>query len=156
MRRVLLIILIIAAIPIYSWDIYLIVNRFFTGNPRNASLQLEHTKLNYLVAVRKVKFIDSQRNPFLPENTNPQKSSVSNVTQQKTKKASDAQPVQPPSISITGIMWNASNPVAMVKLPDGTSMTVKEKQKEGDIEIKKIEKDRISVLYKNKQFWIVR
>ena len=63
---------------------------------------------------------------------------------------------KPPSIRITGIMWNPTSPVAMVSMPDGASTVAKAGMTIGEVTFKKIEKNRIQVAYNGKDFWIDR
>jgi hypothetical protein len=52
-------------------------------------------------------------------------------------------------------MWNASNPVAIINLPDGSSTVAKKGQVlAGGITVTAIEKNQVEVEYNGKSFWL--
>lgn len=155
MRKKLIIILICIAVPIYTYNMWLIVNAFFRGSPKenteefNKSLKAELS----FPSLQVVHFEEKGKSPFLPYKSKPKP-----VIRKKAVRQKDRTPkaeAKPPRIKITGIMWNPSNPVAMVSLPDGTSTVAKAGQTlAGSIEVKKVEKNRIKIVCKGNVFWI--
>lgn len=157
MKKALLIILILIAIPLYSYDFYLLLGGYFSGSQtiRQSISETESDILN-VFPVQKVSFTVSGRSPFLPYEV---KAKPKPVVVKKRKPKPPPKPkveIKPPSIAITGIMWNPENPVAMINLPSGQSAVAKKGQVYGDITIENIEQNRIGILYKGKKFWINR
>lgn len=120
-----------------------------SGKDRN--LSIDKLVLNTIP----VSFKKGNRDPFSPYKKEPVKTVV--VTQKKpVKDIPKKEPPKPPSITITGIMWNPSNPIAMVKMPDGASTVAKPGVVVGNITFRKIEQNRILVTNEGKDFWIER
>ncbi len=157
MNRKILTLLIIIAVALYSYIAFLIAGGSFStpvkpvNSDKNRNLSIDKLVLNTIP----VNFKNSKRDPFLPFKKEPVK--VAPVKVKKTvKNVPKKEPPKPPSITITGIMWNPSSPIAMVKMPDGASTVAKSGTVIGDITFKKIEKSRILVSNEGKDFWIAR
>lgn len=155
MRKKLIIILICIAIPVYIYNAWLITGGFFRGGPEIAedgSKKPIKTELS-LPSMRIVRFTEKGKSPFVPYKVKPKPVVSKRTVKPKVRKPKTE--AKPPKIKITGIMWNPSNPMAMVTLPDGTSTVAKAGQTlAGSIEVKKIEKNGIKIVYKGNSFWI--
>jgi hypothetical protein len=152
-RKILIITLIIAAAAVYSWDTYLLVRQSGRVSLSAKSEKADAISVEKLLAgSQKVRFVKTNRNPFLPH---PQVA-VSAVPQKGSVKAKQESPVNPPNIIINGIMGDQDSPLVMLTLPDGSSAAVKVGQTIGDITLKKVEKDRVLIVFQKKNFWINR
>lgn len=157
MNRKILAFLIIIAVALYSYIAFLIAGGSFSSpvktikTEKNKKLSVDEMVLNTVP----VKFKDSKRDPFLPFKKEPVKDTTTTV-KKTVKNIPKKEPPKPLSITITGIMWNPSSPVAMVKMPDGASTVAKPGTVIGNIRFKKIEKGRILVSSEGKDFWIDR
>jgi hypothetical protein len=158
MNRKLFIILVVIAVALYSYVAFLL-----TGGSLSSTVKKEIVKNEKKVNLDKlvlnsamVHFENRGRDPFIPYKEIP----VNLITKEKPKEfvaiAPKKEPPKPPSIAITGIMWNPTSPVAMVTLPGGTSTIAKAGITVGDITFKKIEKNRIQITSGGKDFWIDR
>ena len=155
MKKILTILLVITAIPLYTYDLFLLLQNVFPSMGKDKTYKTEE-HISYdklLVSAAPVKFEVKGRSPFVPQKIVP-KPVVKAVPKQTAAPAKE--PPKPPSIVITGIMWDPSNPVAMLTLPDGSSTVAKAGQSFGAITIKKIEKNRIQIISDGTQFWINR
>jgi hypothetical protein len=153
MKKTIVIILMLCAIPLYSYNIYLLIH-----SPKNGitSIATEtDTELfdSWILKASAVTFTISDRDPFSPlkKGITP---AVEKVQQQEKIKEPSKKAIQPPSMKITGIMWSPSNPVAMVVLPNGSSTVVKQGGVYNDITVKKIEKNRVLIAYQEQLFFI--
>lgn len=156
MRKTLFIILILIAIPLYSYDLYLLLGGYFSSpSTTRRNMPEKNTDPLNVFPVRKVTFSVSGRSPFLPYAAESKPAPVVKKRKPRPRPKPTVE-IKPPAIDITGIMWNPSNPVAMINLPNGRSAVAKKGQVYGDITIEKIEQNRIGVLYKGKKFWINR
>lgn len=156
MKKILPIILIIVTIPIYTYDLFLLF-RMFIQTENAGDLVKEENSFSIgklLLHAAPVKFEEKGRSPFVP-NTIAVKPAIP-VESKPSPAVSLKEASKPPSIVITGIMWNHSSPVAMLTLPDGSSAVAKVGQSFGGIVVKKIEKNRILVNSEGKEFWIER
>jgi len=158
MRKIIIIVLIVVAVPLYTYNMYMLLrgslskyfdkkgsvtfatdtsndlqSLIFIATPAHFEKKGRSPFLPYPVSDKPVTTIQKQKNPILPK---------------ETPKA--------PSISINGIMWNPQNPIAMVTMPDGSSATVKVGQVINELTIKKIEKTFIVVISGKKEFQINR
>jgi hypothetical protein len=150
MRKVLIILLALAAIGIYSWDALLVVRpssekRISIG--KHADLSLD----KLLAGSQPVHFVKKGRSPFLPfpveEKTVLLKPSSGPVVAPRAA-------IKPPDVKVSGIIWNPSAPLAMITLPDGSSAVAKAGQAFGEITVKKIEKTRMLISFHQADFWI--
>jgi len=158
LKKLLTIILVCIAVPVYIWDVWLLAGSMY-GNPlkrkpadiRSESVAAEITFAN----LRIVHFEKKGKSPFIAYKVKPKP--VRKIMPVKMKKVvrKTKKEAKPPRITITGIMWNPANPIAMIKLPNGTSTVAKAGQTiAGSIEVKKIEKNRMQIVYKGNSFWI--
>jgi type II secretory pathway component PulC len=153
MRKLLIILLVLAAIPLYVWDFYLLAAAHLKHNKRSerVAVVLRDTKRSGLLP-GEVHFVEKGRSPFVPNKEQPKPVGAKGKNKAPAKPAA---PVTPPPISINGIMWNASNPVAIINLPDGSSTVAKKGQiLAGGIVVKTIEKNQVQVEFNGKSFWL--
>jgi hypothetical protein len=159
MRRPILVALVIIAVPLYCYVIYLLLGSFLSTGKSGEMISAKENTFSIeklLINSSLVRFEERGRDPFTPYIEAPK---VKSLAANKTKLVSSyvkKEPVQAPSIGITGIMWNDANPVAMITLPDGSSAMAKKGQSFGAICIKAVEKTRIQVSSGGKDFWINR
>ena len=157
MKKTLIILLIVIAIPLYSYNVYILLQGTLSGN---AEKQVSDKKATYdihelIASTAPVHFEKKGRSPFFPY-------PVSDKPPISEKKMTSAKPLalkeQPkaPAITINGIMWNPQNPVAMISMPDGSSTLAKAGQIIAGITIKKIEKTGIVVEFGKKEYKINR
>jgi len=157
MNRKILTLLVIIAVALYSYIAFLLAGGSFSSPEKTVKpdkskkLSIDNLVLNTVP----VKFIESKRDPFLPFKKEPVKAAAKKV-KESVKVVPKKEPPKPPSITITGIMWNPSSPIAMVKMPDGVSTVAKPGSVMGNVTFKKIEKSRILVSSEGKDFWIDR
>lgn len=158
MKKVITILLICIAVPVYIWDAWLIIGGM-SGKPLKSKIsatQSESISADLSFAnLRIVHFEKKGKSPFIAYKVKP-KPVVKRVPVKKKKVVKKPKTeAKPPRIKITGIMWNPSNPIAMVTLPNGTSTVARVGQTiAGSIEVKKIEKNRMQIVYKGNVFWI--
>ncbi len=156
MKKLVTIILVIAAIPLYSYNVYLLIKGFIGSATENTQVQ-QYTDHPISFSTLKVQFIPGGKSPFLAYAAVPLPKPI-----QKEIKTKPIAPVpkkeliEKPEIKITGIMWNPDNPIAMINLPDGTSVVARNGQVFGDIAITKIEQNKINIVFKGKQFSVER
>jgi len=152
MRKIIIVILVLGAIPLYVWDFYLLTAGYFKQgrHPEKALVVSSVTRQSGLLP-GDIHFVEKGRSPFIPSKEQPKPL----VANSKKKPAQPTAPVNPPPISINGIMWNASNPVAIINLPDGSSTVAKKGQVlAGGITVTAIEKNQVEVEYNGKSFWL--
>jgi type II secretory pathway component PulC len=154
MRKTIVIILIACAVPLYSYNLYLLL-RSSSGESRESSAITSFESFDsWIVKVNAVSFSAADRDPFFPYKPKTNVAPVEKPVQ--AKPPAPKKEVLQPSLKITGIMWSQENPVAMVVLPNGASSVVKQGGIYADIAIKKIERNRIQIGYQGQSFWIVR
>ena len=156
MKRILIIILVIVAIPLWIWNSYVVISAFLKG-PKDktvivAPLVVQKNTAGFAISSS---FAVKGKSPFvaykeLPKPANatiqPKKNAIAPVT---------TTPIKPPDVSVNGIMWNANNPLAMLKLPDGSSTVVKQGQElSGGIVVKTIEKNQVEIVVNGQSFWL--
>jgi hypothetical protein len=154
MRKTLLVILTVVAVGVYTYDAFLLVKpgaQQKTVDKKRARDDVSVEKL--LARSQPVFFAKSDRNPFLPSREN---SSAKVPGKSGAKTSATVPSVAAPAVTISGIMWDPASPLAMIVLPDGSSAAVKAGQTVGEITVKKIEKERVCIVFKNKTFWISR
>jgi type IV pilus biogenesis protein PilP len=153
MKKIFVILLILVAVPLYVWDTQLLLRGFldkkkYAARTANVPVAMGNT----LQQGFSVHFIVKGKSPLLPYKEVPRPVNKKAEAAKKTGPVPSA-PVSPPPITINGIMWNESNPVAMISLSDGSSTVVKNGQTiSGGIVIKAIEKDQVEVEYKGALF----
>jgi hypothetical protein len=157
MKRIFTIILVLLALGIYTWDAWLLLPAFGVRlGKREAAAMLSRPPANGLVVrvARVVRFVEKGKSPFVAYKETPKPAKASTAAPTASAPKADA---KPPAIIITGLMWNPTNPVAMVKLPDGSSAVAKAGQAlSGGIEVKKVEKNGIRVKYEGRDFFIAQ
>ena len=152
MRRVIIIILVLTAIPLYVWDFYLFTAGHFKNGKREKVQVHSHDTRQAAIWVGNVHFVEKGRSPFTPNKELPKPLALKT---DKKKPVQSTAPANPPPISINGIMWNESNPVAIINLPDGSSTVAKKGQVlAGGIVVKNIEKNQVEVEFNGKSFWL--
>ena len=152
MRRVIIIILILTAIPLYVWDFYLFTAGHFKHGKREKVQVVSNDVRQSTILVGDVHFVEKGRSPFTP---NKELSKPLALKTDKKKPVQPTTPVTPPPISINGIMWNENNPVAIINLSDGSSTVAKKGQVlAGGIVVKNIEKNQVEVEFNGKSFWL--
>jgi hypothetical protein len=157
MKRLLVIILILIAIPLWVWNTNLLLtgalgHKKHLKNAAKAVMTGTHPGGN---AAMSAHFEPKGRSPFTPykEATKPKASA--NTLKKNVSLPSARVPSNPPPISINSIMWNESNPVAIINLQDGSSTIAKKGQTlAGGIVVKAIEKNQIQVEFNGNTFVI--
>ena len=155
MKKIILLIFIIIAVPYLSWQIWLFVGKTGIEDDNNELHSRGSDNIFMQDSMRVAHFSKKGKSPLVPYKVKPKpkrpKKQIKKI-QRKPKVE-----VKPPRIKVTGIMWNPSTPVAMVTLPNGTNTVAKPGQAlAGGITVKKVEKNRIQVVYKGTSFWINR
>jgi hypothetical protein len=152
MKKILIIVLVVAAAAVYIWDVYLLVRPSERVRLSAKSEKADAVSVEKLLAgSRKVRFVKTNRNPFLPH----RQEAVAAVRPTRVDKKQKT-PVNPPKITINGIMGDEKSPLVMLTLPDGSSAAIKAGQTVGDITLKRVEKDRVLIVFQKKNFWINR
>lgn len=152
MRKTIVIILIACAIPLYSYNIYLLLRSPSGESDKNVSISTAESLDSWIVKVNAVSFTAIDRDPFFPYR--PKINTTPTVKPVRVKPPTPKKVIQQPSLKITGIMWSPTNPVAMVVLPNGTGSAVKQGGVYSDITVKKIERNRIQIGYQGQLFWV--
>jgi hypothetical protein len=156
MKKTILIILILCAIPLYTYNIFLLIRTKTVSNLQKNKENPAGFFDKWLIQASAVEFKKSGRSPFSPFKEpppSPLKPVV--VTDKFTKKNMQKKVEIPlPAIQISGIMWSPTNPVAMITFPGGTSEVVKEGGTYSDFIVKKIERHRIQILFNKQLIWI--
>jgi hypothetical protein len=151
MKKTFIILLIVVALPLYIWDTNLFLSNYF--GKRKQSQQIIDAKIDLLPHFAKATFVQKGRSPFVPYKELPKPAIKTQVIAKKTSSAQAI--VNPPPISINGIMWNPSNPVAIINFNDGSSIVAKKGQMlKGNILVKNIDKNQVEVEYTGKSFLI--
>lgn len=158
MRKLLLIILFLIAVPLYTWNIYMILGIGSAQKNKTSTIAAPvSAPIPLLQSVRSVAFVEEGKSPFVAIALEPRQKSVTLAAPKAPVEVAEPQSFspQPPSLIITGIMWNSSNPLAMITLPSGQSVVAKAGETLGDaIMVKTIEKHRILVVSSGREFWI--
>lgn len=153
MKKILVIALLIIALPLYGYNVYLLVRSAFPAavGPRRVAAKPGISFEQILVAAAPVKFEDRGRDPFTLYKEPPKPAVVREVV----KAAPKPPPASLPSIIISGILWNSDNPVAMIKVAGGKTVLAKTGQQIGtEITVKTINKKNIIILFGGKEFTI--
>jgi type IV pilus biogenesis protein PilP len=163
MKKTIIILLLAIVVPIYVWDAYQLLLAW-KGSPvrlHGGAIQVPPalTTAGFSPA-RKALFVEQGKSPFFAyaETEKPRVAIDTKVIPKAPQPAQSAKPPPAaPKIIITGIMWNPQSPLAMLTLPDGSSLVAKAGQTlPGGIVIKTIEKNRIQVVYEKASFWIAQ
>ncbi len=157
MRKIITLLLILIAIPLYIWDVWLIIGGVSGKTYKKKTVEISsqaNPGLSF-ASLQVVRYVKKGKSPFLPYKKKPKPVVRKKKPEKKRVVKKEKSEVKPPRIKITGIMWNPTNPIAMVTLPNGTSTVAKQGQTiAGSIEVKKIEKNRMQIVYKGNVFWI--
>jgi hypothetical protein len=155
MKKLLAIVLVVIAVPLYIWDVSLLLEGVFRTGKHRAGTVATGTTLKAVPGLETVlHFTQKGRSPFVPYKEIPKPAVKVNDTK-KIQPAPSVVNAAPPPVSINGIMWNENNPVAIINLPDGSSTVAKKGQVlTGGIVIKNIEKNQVEVEYNGKRFWL--
>ncbi len=150
-NKIVFILLIVVAIPLYIYDALLLIGKV-GGKNQTVTEVIKESDLS-IDAIKIVRFVKKGKSPLVAYKVKPKpvvKKQKKKVVKRKPKAA-----VKPPRIKITGIMWNPSNPIAMLTLPDGSSTTATKGQTlMGAITVKKISQSSVDVEYKGTTFTI--
>jgi hypothetical protein len=142
MRKTLIAILAVIAVGVYTYNAFLLVRPGAQQKTEGKKRTQDDISVEKLLArSQPVLFAKSDRNPF---------------GKSGGKISAPVPSVAAPAVTISGIMWDPVSPLAMIVLPDGSSAAVKAGQTVGEITVKKIEKERVCIVFKNKTFWISR
>lgn len=158
MRKIVIIVLICIALPVYLWDAWIIISGMYGTAQESSNLEITPKQIDQdfsFAGLRIVYFAEKGKSPFVPFKEKPKPVvNISELQKQKVMRK-PAEDIKPPRITITGIMWNPSNPIAMLTLPDGSSTTAKAGQTiAGSIIIKKVEQNQILIEYEGNKFTI--
>ena len=155
MRKIFLLVLILGAAGIYVYDALLLVQPQKADVETKVKEQATVLSLDKLLADAKpVEFVVKGRDPFAPRKIELKPVVMSSSPSASTQKVRTPTDQKLPSITISGIMWNPTSPIAMMTLPDGSSIVAKPGQVFGDITVKKIEKTRVQIVFQKKEYWI--
>ena len=158
MRKTILILLILAAIPLYSWNAFTVIRFVMTGSKggpaTKPSMVSPLAAQDLILTARPVSFTEGEKSPFVPFKRKPEPVQPRQQPRKPQPKKVIAPEEPPPKITITGIMWNPDNPIAMLTLPAGNSVVAKSGSEFGDITIKKVERNRVQFLWKGKTYWV--
>lgn len=156
MKKTIILTIIVVTIPFLVWQTWLIVGGFIGNGEAEHKLNSQEAEKAFMQdSIRIAHFIKKGKSPFLPYKIKPKPKKAKKKAAPVKRKPKVA--VKPPRIKVTGIMWNPTNPVAMVTLPNGTNTVARSGNTlTGGIEVKKVEKNRIQVVYKGNSFWINR
>lgn len=155
MRKIFLLVLIIGAAGIYIYDVLLLVHPQKAVVETKAKEQATILSLDKLLADAKpVAFVLKGRDPFIPRKIEPKPVIVSSSPSTSTQKVHTPTDPKLPLITISGIMWNPTSPIAMMTLPDGSSIVAKPGQVFGEVIVKKIEKTRVQIGFNKRDYWI--
>lgn len=150
MKKALVVLLVFLAIGIYVWDTHLFIDRYLGKNHLNSKSIMHQNAKDDLPHFSDVHFVEKGRSPFTAFKQIP-KPLAKSVT--AIKKPANSAPSAPPPVTVSGIMWNLSNPVAIINFADGSSTVAKTGQTlKGGIIIKNIQKNQVEVEYSGKSF----
>ena len=156
MKKVLLITLILIAVPLYGYNMFLLLRGSLSSKGDKAVAAAGETVTSFetvLYAATPVSFVEKGKDPFTLYKEPPRP--IVPVKKEPVKEKPVKKEVNAPAIVVTGIMWNPDNPVATVKMPGGKSSLVKSGQQLGEnLSVKKIEKRSVTVVFEGKEFTI--
>ncbi len=137
-RRTLFVALAVAAIAVWGYNIRLIFNPGGDREPVAAAPSPRQAGPGTVWA-----YPGDTPDPFFC------KAFMAEVSLGPKARAARKKPVHLPQCAITGIVYNASNPMAMIRY-DGKSVMVKKGDVLGEMTIQKVEKDTVRIFYKGK------
>lgn len=151
MNKKILIGLTIVAVLVYAWDLWIILGKPSMDGAGDKSKDVE--TIQRVVVTKECAFTPVKRSPFQGEKPKPKPK-----PKPVEKKVEAPKPVvKAPNIKINGIMWSKKKPLAMVQLPNGSTQMVKAGDEIlGRITVKRVEKNRMQIEYKETLFWIER
>lgn len=158
-RKILLVVLILIAVPVYVYDSFLVWRLVADRtDDRPSGESAETISVEALSNYPSSRYEKKGRSPFLAYAQKPKPKPKPTPSRRPVRRVSKPEKtVIAPSVTITGIMWNESNPMAMLTLPGGSSTAARVGQAlSGGINVVKIERNRIQVEYEGKRFWIER
>ena len=149
--------LIAIAIPLYFWDSHVLLSGLFAHKkPASYHEAAFNAKQEFAFSAPMAPFEIKGRSPFIASKEKPKPIGAAQGSEKKSGVPKPAVTVSPPKITVTGIMWHPTNPLAMITLPDGSSTTVKAGQTIGNFKFKTIEKNRVLVVVDKSEFWIAK
>jgi len=151
MRKYIILGLVVIAAAVYTWDVFLFVKPQNDRYADNVNAEISIDKL--LAETQPVKFVDKGRDPFFLHRIEEKPASNQSSLANASVKA-PAEAPKPPDIKVSGLIWNQNAPLAMITLPDGSSGVAKVGDSFDDIVIKKIEKNRMLITCKKRDYWI--
>lgn len=153
MKKLLVLLLCIVAIPLYTYNILLLTKVVLPWHTAKADKQMQenrHTFEQLLIAAKPPHFVSRGRSPFT---LNAKQKIVGKKIPVKAKKRPAPKKTVEPIVRVTGIMWHPENPVAMVKVNNGgTSMVRLGHTFAGGIKVTAIHKKSVTVLVDGKSF----
>jgi hypothetical protein len=154
MKKILLISLLVIALPLYGYNVFLLLRVALPAHGGGSGVSDQGNAPSFesvLLAAAPVVFEEKGKDPFQLYKKKPKP--VAPVNKPRKKPKTVKKEVAAPAITITGIMWNPDNPIAMVKLPGGKSAVAKKGQQLSDnLTVKKVEKKSITVVFEGKEF----
>jgi hypothetical protein len=151
MKRILVVLLVFIAVFIYVWDTHLFVAGYLGKTGQGPKTIIHQNFRDDLPRFPEVRFAEKGRSPFIAFKPSIKPALKSGTTVKKPSSSSIS--IVPPPIKINGIMWNPTNPVAIINFNDGTSTIAKIGQMlQGGITIKNIEKNQVEIVYSGKSF----
>ncbi|MBD3390623.1 MAG: hypothetical protein GF418_01265 [Chitinivibrionales bacterium] len=155
MRKKLVTGLVILAIGIWLWNARLLLVAFLPEADDTGSGSTERGKAAGRAVPAIVVFEKQGKSPLAAYEKKAQPKPVRKKPAVRKPAVKKPDPAPPPDITITGIMWNDANPLAMVKLSDGTSTVVKKGQDlPGGITVVRIERTRVQFQHESNTFWV--
>lgn len=155
MKKVIVILLVIVALPLYSYNAFLLIRMSFGGEKsttRNIEQSSDYTFEELIKAAIPVVFAEKGRDPFT---LHKKKAKPKQPQKKKKVKKRELKKKAPPPLVLSGVLWKPDNPVAMVKVNGGSTKLIKVGQTVGgNITIKKIEKKSVTVEYEGNEFTI--
>lgn len=156
MKKTLFLLLLGIALLLYTYNALLIAKVTFPWQKTALQQTDKNSRLTFeqlLVAAVPAKFEVKGRDPFTYAPTKAAPPPVKNVVKATPKV--EKKEVAAPPIVITGIMWHPETPVAIIKVPGGSTKMVKAGQLIGEtITIKKIDKHSVTVVFEGTTFTI--
>jgi hypothetical protein len=153
-KRIVIVILICAAIGLYMWDALLIFHPS-AGTDKKATAFLQKVGNASAVAFLvpgKVQFKESGRSPFLAYASDALPAAPRKAI---AKQGPATEAIKLPPMSINGIMWSNANPIAVIAFGDGSSTLAKK----GDVlpngvTVLIVQQNRVEFVFQGKKFWI--
>jgi type IV pilus biogenesis protein PilP len=156
MKKVLLIMLVVASLPLYSYNIFLLMQASFSGRQRPDNARQPRPGQQFeqmLLAAQPVRFDTAGRDPFTLYSERRRPAAVAVAPVPVSPKTVSKKEVVRPQLTITGIMWNPGNPVAMITLPGGAKTLAKAGQDlGGGCTVKRIEQKSVVVTFEGREF----